>query len=77
MDATHSLPAAIEVAVWNGRSWQAVRDAATDWATASGDATVITFSAVRGSRLRLTLTSRHPDEARGAIRIDHLETPAA
>jgi beta-galactosidase len=38
---------------------------------------VITFKAVRGSRIRLTMTSRHPDEARGALRISRLETPAA
>ncbi|MFJ4367403.1 hypothetical protein ACIP4S_24970 [Streptomyces chartreusis] len=31
---------------------------------------------VRGSRLRLTLTSAHPGEARGAIRISRLEAPA-
>ncbi len=77
VDATHSLPAAIEVAVWDGRAWRAARDTATDWATASDTPTVITFKAVRGSRIRLTLTSRHPDEARGAIRISRLETPSA
>ncbi|MGW0611576.1 glycoside hydrolase family 2 TIM barrel-domain containing protein [Streptomyces sp. NPDC002788] len=77
VDATHSLPATIDVAVWDGRSWQAVQGAAVDWATASDHVTVITFKPVRGSRIRLTLTSRHPDEARGAIRISRLETPAA
>ncbi|MEU1936382.1 glycoside hydrolase family 2 TIM barrel-domain containing protein [Streptomyces coeruleorubidus] len=76
-DATHSLPAAVEVAVWDGRAWRAVEDTAIDWATASDTPTVITFKAVRGSRLRLTMTSRHPDEARGALRISRLETPAA
>ncbi|MFI8829443.1 glycoside hydrolase family 2 TIM barrel-domain containing protein [Streptomyces afghaniensis] len=77
VDATHSLPAAIEVAVWDGRTWRAVGDTAIDWATASDTPTVITFKAVRGSRIRLTMTSRHPDEARGALRISRLETPAA
>ncbi|MEU0383360.1 glycoside hydrolase family 2 TIM barrel-domain containing protein [Streptomyces chartreusis] len=77
VDATHSLPAAIEVAVWDGRAWRAVADTAIDWATASGAPTVITFKAVRGSRIRLTMTSRHPDEARGALRISRLEAPAA
>ncbi|MFH8496550.1 glycoside hydrolase family 2 TIM barrel-domain containing protein [Streptomyces coeruleorubidus] len=76
VDATHSLPAAVEVAVWDGRAWRAVEDTAIDWATASGTPTVITFKAVRGSRIRLTMTSRHPDEARGALRISRLETPA-
>ncbi|MEU6182290.1 glycoside hydrolase family 2 TIM barrel-domain containing protein [Streptomyces coeruleorubidus] len=77
VDATHSLPAAVEVAVWDGRAWRAVEDMAIDWATASDTPTVITFEAVRGSRIRLTMTSRHPDEARGALRISRLETPAA
>ncbi len=74
VDATHSLPAAIGVAVWDGQAWRAVRDTAIDWATVSDAPTVITFKAVRGSRIRLTLTSRHPDEARGAIRISRLDT---
>ncbi|MER6415021.1 glycoside hydrolase family 2 TIM barrel-domain containing protein [Streptomyces humidus] len=77
VDATHSLPAAIEVAVWDGRAWQASRDTRTDWAIASDAPTVITFKTLRGSRIRLTLTSRHPGEPRGAIRISRLETPAA
>ncbi|MFF8392199.1 glycoside hydrolase family 2 TIM barrel-domain containing protein [Streptomyces sp. NPDC016172] len=77
VDATHSLPAAIEVAVWDGRAWQAARDTEIGWAAASDAPTVITFKALRGSRIRLTLTSRHPGEPRGAIRISRLETPAA
>ncbi|MFD5162379.1 glycoside hydrolase family 2 TIM barrel-domain containing protein [Streptomyces hawaiiensis] len=76
VDATHSLPAAIDVAVWDGRAWQAARDTEIGWATASDAPTVITFKAVRGSRIRLTLTSRHPGEPRGAIRISRLDTPA-
>ncbi|MEU2751866.1 glycoside hydrolase family 2 TIM barrel-domain containing protein [Streptomyces collinus] len=74
VDAAHSLPAAIEVAVWDGRGWQAARDTEIGWATASGTPTAITFRPLRGSRIRLTLTSRHPDEARGAIRISRLDT---
>ena len=77
VDATHSLPAAIEVAVWDGRAWQAARDTEIGWATASDAPTVITFKAVRGSRIRLTLTSRHPGDPRGAIRISRLDAPAA
>ncbi|MFI2628934.1 glycoside hydrolase family 2 TIM barrel-domain containing protein [Streptomyces collinus] len=74
VDATHSLPATIEVAVWDGRAWQAARDTEIGWATVSDAPTAITFAPVRGSRIRLTLTSRHPDEARGAIRISRLDT---
>ncbi|BCL18608.1 glycoside hydrolase family 2 TIM barrel-domain containing protein [Streptomyces tuirus] len=77
VDATHSLPAAIEVAVWDGRAWRNTRNTEVGWATASDAPTVITFEAVRGSRIRLTLTSRHPGEPRGAIRISRLDAPAA
>ncbi|MFI6034933.1 glycoside hydrolase family 2 TIM barrel-domain containing protein [Streptomyces sp. NPDC051315] len=70
---THSLPAAVEVAVWDGERYAPVTGAAVDWAEASDEPTVITFDAVRGSRLRLTLTSGHPGEVRGALRISRLE----
>ncbi|WP_328500122.1 DUF4982 domain-containing protein [Streptomyces sp. NBC_00457] len=76
VDSTHSLPASVEVAVWDGRRYEPVDGAGVDWAGASGEPTVITFDAVRGSRLRLTMTSGHPGEARGAIRISRLEAPA-
>ncbi|MEV1080112.1 glycoside hydrolase family 2 TIM barrel-domain containing protein [Streptomyces sp. NPDC050211] len=76
VDSTHSLPASVEVAVWDGRRYEPVDGAAVDWAGASNEPTVITFDAVRGSRLRLTMTSGHPGEARGAVRISRLEAPA-
>jgi beta-galactosidase len=71
--ATHSLPASVEVAVWDGERYTPVTGAAVDWATASDEPTVITFDAVRGSRLRLTLTSSRPGEVQGANRISKLE----
>ncbi|MGP2437828.1 glycoside hydrolase family 2 TIM barrel-domain containing protein [Streptomyces sp. JW3] len=76
-DATHGLPAAVAAEVWNGRAWRPVQDARTDWATASDTPTAVTFAPVRGSRVRLTLTSRYPGEARGAVRISRLAAPAA
>ncbi|MBO4256872.1 glycoside hydrolase family 2 TIM barrel-domain containing protein [Streptomyces griseorubiginosus] len=75
-DATHSLPASVEVAVWNGHTYVPVTGASTDWATASDAPTVITFDATSGSRLRLTMTSAHPGTAAGAVRISKLEVPA-
>ncbi|MER7056465.1 glycoside hydrolase family 2 TIM barrel-domain containing protein [Streptomyces sp. NPDC000351] len=77
VDATHSLPATVEVAVWDGRAWRAAKGARTDWAAQSDAPTVITFDPVRGSRVRLTLTGRHPDEVEGAVRVSRLEAPAA
>ncbi|MEU9989274.1 glycoside hydrolase family 2 TIM barrel-domain containing protein [Streptomyces sp. NPDC048045] len=73
VDGTHALPARAEVAVWDGRGYVPVTGARTDWATASDSPTVIAFDAVRGSRVRLTLTSAHPGEAQGAVRISRLD----
>ncbi|MEU0676436.1 glycoside hydrolase family 2 TIM barrel-domain containing protein [Streptomyces sp. NPDC006172] len=69
----HSLPAAVGVEVFDGRRYRPVPGAAVDWARVSDEPTVITFDAVTGSRLRLTLTSAHPGEVRGAVRITKLE----
>jgi beta-galactosidase len=69
----HSLPAAIGVEVGDGERFVPVTGAAVAWADASDRPTVITFDAVRGSRLRLTLTSGRPGEAQGAVRISRLE----
>ncbi|MFD9000071.1 glycoside hydrolase family 2 TIM barrel-domain containing protein [Streptomyces sp. NPDC059582] len=73
VDGTHSLPVSVEVTVWNGRRYAPVTGVSVDWATASDTPTVIAFDAVRGSRLRLVLTSGHPGEVRGAVRISELE----
>jgi beta-galactosidase len=76
VDATHTLPVSVEVSVWDGKRYVPVTGAAVDWATASDTPTVITFHAIRGSRLRLVLTSGHPGAADGAVRISRLEAPA-
>lgn len=75
VDASHTLPASVAAEVWDGRRYMPVKDASVDWATASNAPTVITFDAIRGSGLRLTLTSAHPGEPRGALRISKLEVP--
>ncbi|MFF5105354.1 glycoside hydrolase family 2 TIM barrel-domain containing protein [Streptomyces sp. NPDC000134] len=76
-DAGHTLPAEVRVEVFTGRAWRPAEGVRTEWATASDAPTVVTFDAVRGSRVRLTLTSRYPGEARGAIRVSRLAAPAA
>ncbi|WP_406431686.1 DUF4982 domain-containing protein [Streptomyces sp. NBC_00631] len=73
VDATHALPASVEVAVWDGTAYRAVRDTAVDWAASSDTPTVITFGQARGSRIRLTLTSAHPGQTSGAVRISRLD----
>ncbi|WP_118082238.1 glycoside hydrolase family 2 TIM barrel-domain containing protein [Streptomyces sp. CC0208] len=77
LSATHSLPASVEAAVWDGTRYVPVEGASVTWATASGEPTVITFDALRGSRLRLTLTSAYPGETRGAVRIGRLDVPGS
>ncbi|MCX5329477.1 glycoside hydrolase family 2 TIM barrel-domain containing protein [Streptomyces sp. NBC_00140] len=77
LSATHTLPASVEAEVWDGERYVKVQGAAVEWATDSDAPTLVTFEAIEGSRLRLTLTSAHPGEARGAIRISRLEVPAA
>ncbi|MFE9899683.1 glycoside hydrolase family 2 TIM barrel-domain containing protein [Streptomyces achromogenes] len=72
-DAGHTPPARAEVAVWNGHAYVPVTGARTEWATASDSPTVITFDPVRGSRLRLTLTSARPGRPEGAVRISALD----
>ncbi|MEU1406580.1 glycoside hydrolase family 2 TIM barrel-domain containing protein [Streptomyces sp. NPDC005728] len=73
VDATHARPAGVEAAVWDGHGYVPVTGAQVDWATASDSPTVITFDAVRGSRVRLMLTSAYPGEAGGAVRISRLD----
>ncbi|WP_330262564.1 glycoside hydrolase family 2 TIM barrel-domain containing protein [Streptomyces griseorubiginosus] len=77
LSATHSPPAAVEVAVWDGSAYLPVVGPSVDWATASDQPTVITFGSVRGSRIRLTMTSAHPGGAGGALRIAKLELPGS
>ncbi len=69
VDATHTLPASVEVAVWDGKRYVPVKGTAVDWATASDTPTVITFDGVRGSRLRLLMASGHPGAVEGGLRI--------
>ncbi|MGW2619507.1 glycoside hydrolase family 2 TIM barrel-domain containing protein [Streptomyces sp. NPDC001500] len=73
VDAAHSLPASVEAEVWDGERYTPVTGAAVDWATASDAPTALTFAPVRGTGLRVTLTSSAPGTTRGAIRITRLE----
>ncbi|MFB7996174.1 glycoside hydrolase family 2 TIM barrel-domain containing protein [Streptomyces sp. NPDC056002] len=77
VDAKHSLPASVDVSVWDGKGYVAVHDADIDWAATSGEPTVITFDAIHGSRLRLDLTSDRPGEPAGAFGIAALDVAAS
>ncbi|MFI6876791.1 glycoside hydrolase family 2 TIM barrel-domain containing protein [Streptomyces sp. NPDC050400] len=73
VDTKHSLPRSVDVAVWDGARYVPVPDVDIDWAAASGEPTVLTFDAVRGSRLRLTMTSAQPGDVQGAFGISALD----
>src|SRR4051812_1800664 len=77
LSATHSLPADVDAAVWDGKRYVPAEGVSVAWATASDEPTVVTFDTARGSRLRLTLTSAYPGETRGAVRISRLEVPGS
>ncbi|MCX4854775.1 glycoside hydrolase family 2 TIM barrel-domain containing protein [Streptomyces canus] len=77
LSATHSLPSAVEAAVWDGKRYVPAEGVLVAWATASDEPTVVTFDAARSSRLRLTLTSAYPGQTRGAVRISKLAVPGS
>ncbi|SEB58161.1 sugar-binding domain-containing protein [Streptomyces melanosporofaciens] len=77
VDARHSLPASVGVAVWDGERYVPVSGVDIDWAAASGEPTVLTFDAICGSRLRLTMTCRKPGSVEGAFGISALDVAAS
>jgi beta-galactosidase len=74
VDATHSLPATVAVSYWDRDRWIPVPHPEVAWATASDTPTVITFTPVHTTSLRLEMTSAAPDTASGAQRITALTT---
>lgn len=73
VDATHSLPKAVEVAVWDGAKYVPANGVSVSWATASDAPSVVTFGQLKGTRVKLTFVSAHPGEARGAVRVSRLD----
>jgi hypothetical protein len=68
-----ALPATIAVSHWNGHQFAPVRNLAIDWATASNQPTTLTFDPVRGTRLRLDMTSAAPGTGGGFLMIAELQ----
>lgn len=71
-DDAHALPASLKVSYWDGRAYVPVDRARITWADSSDAVTRITFDPVRTARVRLDLTSRHPGEEDGFLRIVRL-----
>jgi beta-galactosidase len=69
-----ALPASIEVtyADGHGHGWKPAANVKVSWATASNEATTITFDPVRTSSVRLTMTSPAPGTAGGFFAIAEL-----
>ncbi|PRY38797.1 glycoside hydrolase family 2 TIM barrel-domain containing protein [Umezawaea tangerina] len=71
-DATHALPASIDVTYWNGRAYEPVRGLKIAWAAGSNQPTRITFDPVPTDRVRLDLTSSAPRTSTGFLQIAEL-----
>ncbi|MGI5466492.1 glycoside hydrolase family 2 TIM barrel-domain containing protein [Streptomyces sp. CA-132043] len=71
-DDTYALPASLTVSYWDGREYVPADRVRVDWADASDSPTRVSFDAVRTTRIRLDLTSRHPGKENGSLRIVRL-----
>jgi beta-galactosidase len=72
VDAQHSLPESVTVRYWDGHDWRPMTGTHVAWAEGSNQPTRITFDAVRTTRLRLDLTSGHPEAPNGFVEIAEL-----
>jgi beta-galactosidase len=63
------------VRYWNGHDWRPATGTRVAWATGSNQPTRITFDPVRTARLRLELTSSHPEAPDGFLAITELSLP--
>jgi len=71
-DASHALPASVEITYWNGSRFVPVARPKVDWARASNQVTTITFAPIETTRLELHMTSRHPGTDKGFLRLTEL-----
>lgn len=75
VDSTHALPTKLTVSYWNGRTWVPVDRPQITWTDSSGKPTRVTFEPVTTARLKLEMTSRHPHQPNGFLRITRLAAP--
>ncbi|NLU76686.1 DUF4982 domain-containing protein [Streptomyces sp. HNM0575] len=71
-DDAHALPKAVAVSYWNGEEYVPVDHPHITWGSGSGEPTRIGFDPVRTTRIRLEMTSSHPHEPDGFLRIVRL-----
>jgi beta-galactosidase len=72
-DATHALPAAIEVSAFDGSTWVPVGHPHIEWANASNQPTIIAFDPISTSKIRLEMTSAFPGTSKGFLQIAELQ----
>jgi beta-galactosidase len=72
VDTQHSLPASVVVSYWDGHGWQPATGASVTWAAGSNQPTSITFDTITTTRLRLDLTSSHPEAPDGFVEVAEL-----
>jgi beta-galactosidase len=68
-----ALPATITVSYWDGRAFVPARNVHVNLATASNQATTLTFDPVTSREVRLTMTSPAPGTASGFLQIAELQ----
>jgi beta-galactosidase len=66
-------PASITVSYWDGRAFVPARNVQVTLATASNQATTVTFDPVTSREVRLTMTSPAPGTATGFLQITELQ----
>jgi beta-galactosidase len=72
VDTQDSLPASVSVLDWGDHGWQPATGVHVAWAAGSNQPTSITFDGVSTTRLRLVLTSSHPESPNGFLKIAEL-----
>ncbi|WP_394841914.1 DUF4982 domain-containing protein [Pendulispora brunnea] len=73
-DASHALPASVEITYWNGSRFVPVAHPRITWARQSNQATTITFDPIETTQLKLNMTSRHPGTDKGFLRLTELRS---
>ncbi|MGP3974013.1 glycoside hydrolase family 2 TIM barrel-domain containing protein [Streptomyces sp. 8N114] len=71
-DKVHALPKKLTVSYWNGKEYVPVDHLRIVWADGSDEPTRITFDTVATTRVRVDMTSPHPHDDNGFLRIVHL-----
>ncbi|UJF31430.1 Ig-like domain-containing protein [Paenibacillus hexagrammi] len=71
---TNNLPKSLDVQYWNGLQWVSAKNQQVNWATASNEATTITFDPAIATKVRVGMENATPySSASGAMAITEFE----